>query len=154
MKDKLNQRSSKFSLVFNDNGADLFKNSRYIVTTIRNCGLLSIHFIACIKHDKDLDEQTNQLKTIHYHIVLSLYNTTRLITMIKLLVDLFHCNENQISIEKCTSLEMATRYLIHLDDFDKADYRKEDIETNDYSFFTLSFSCTCLTYNLINFLTM
>lgn len=133
MKDKLNQRSKQFSLVLNDNGADVFKNSRYIVTTIRCCGLLSIHFIACIKHDRDIDEQTNHVKTPHYHLVLSIYNTTRLSTIINLLVDLFHCNENQVSIEKCTSLEMSTRYLIHLDDFEKVPYRKEDIETNDYS---------------------
>ena len=132
MMDKLNQRSTKFSLVLNDSGAELFKNSRYIVTTIRCCGLLSIHFIACIKHDKDVDEETQHIKTQHYHLVLSLYNSTRLSTLVNLLVDLFHCNANQISIEKCTSLEMATRYLIHLDDFEKQPYNKEDIVTNDF----------------------
>lgn len=131
MKDKLNQRSTKFSLVLNDSGADVFKNSRHIVNTISCCGVLSIHFIACIKHDKDLDEDTQHVKTQHYHVVLSLYNSTRINTLINLIVDLFNCNANQISIEKCTSLEMATRYLIHLDDFDKQEYNKNDIVTND-----------------------
>lgn len=131
MKDKLNQRSNKFALVLNDNGADVFKDTQHIVRMFRTSGVLSIHFIACIKHDKDIDEETNHLKTPHYHLVISLYNNTRIGTLLNLISDLFHANPNQISIEKCTDLDMSTRYLIHLDDFEKVKYHKEDIITND-----------------------
>ena len=131
--DKLNQRSNKFSLVLNDSGADCFKNSNYIVTTVRCCDLLSIHFVACIKHDKDVDDETNHVKTLHYHLVISLYNNCRVSTMLNIIVDLFHCNENQVSIEKCNNLISSTRYLIHLDDFEKEPYNRTDIVCNDYS---------------------
>ena len=136
MKDKLNQRSKQFSLVLNDSGADVFKDSRHIITAIRCCGVLSIHFVACIKHDKDIDEDTQHVKTPHYHLVISLYQTTRIGTMINLLVDIFKCNANQISIEKCTDLIMATRYLIHLDDFEKVKYHADDVCTNDNELLT------------------
>ena len=131
MKEKLNQRSCRFSLVLNDNGADVFKNSNHIVNTIRCCDLLSIHFIACIKHDSDLDEETQHVKTVHYHLVISLYNNCRLSTMLNILSDLFKCNVNQISIEKCNDLIASTRYLIHLEDFEKYPYDRNDIVTND-----------------------
>lgn len=133
MKSKLTDRSTKWSLILNDNGFDCFKNCHNIVNTIRCCGLLSIHFIACIKHDKDYDEETQQIKTLHYHLVISLYNKCNLSSILNLIVDLFHCNSNQVTVEKCTNLISSTRYLIHLDDFDKFAYDRNDIVCDDYS---------------------
>lgn len=130
--EKLNCRSDKFTIVLNDSGADVFKNSAFIKTKIMCCDFLSVIFIAVIKHDKDVDEETNHVKTTHYHLVLQLDRIYRIGSMIKLLCDIFHCNENQISIDKCSSLVMQTRYLVHLDDFDKYQYRIDDIESNNF----------------------
>ena len=130
-KEILNQRTDKFTIVLNDSGADVFKNAHNIVRTLRCCEYLCIIFIACIKHDKDIDEETQHVKTPHYHLVVVVDRSYRLGTFLNLICDLFKCNANQVSIDKCTSIEMQTRYLIHLDDFDKHQYDISEIETND-----------------------
>lgn len=131
--EKLKQRSDKFSLVLNDNEVQLLKSSSYILKKLLNADL-EIKFIAVIKHDRDISEEdVNRLKTIHYHVVLELYVNYRIGTIINKLTDLFHINANQITIEKCTSIAMQTRYLTHMDDGDKVPYDIWDIETNDKS---------------------
>lgn len=132
--EKLNQRTDRFTIVLNDSSADVFKDARNIVRTVSCIDSLCVVFIACIKHDKDLDKEIQQLKTIHYHLVLKLNSVVRISTIINLLVDAFHCNANQISIDKCSSLEMQTRYLTHFDDNDKYQYSRGDIVTNDIDY--------------------
>lgn len=128
-KDKLNQRSDKFSLVLNDNELKLFKNTKYIVNKIM-CDEKQILFIAVIYHDRDKrDDDKSSLKTPHYHMVISFGANYRIGTIINWLSDLFKVNENQIQIEKCNSIEMQTRYLCHLDDLDKTPYFENEVET-------------------------
>lgn len=124
------QRSNKFTLVLNDSGANVLKNSRYIYNKIMTDSK-DIVFIALIYHDQDLDELINQLKTPHYHIVIQFASNYRIGSIINWLVDLFHLNENQITIEKCTAIDSQCRYLTHMDDLDKFPYDKTDIITND-----------------------
>lgn len=131
--DKLSQRSNQFSLVLNDSGANVFQSSRHVVYMLVNQLDVSVVYCACIMHDKDEDEHGN-LKTIHYHLVIQLAAQCRLKTFINFVCELFKCNENQVSIEKCSSLEMQTRYLVHLDDFDKYQYDANDIVSNDDKF--------------------
>lgn len=138
--EKLNQRSETFCIVLNDSGADVFHNSRYIRDKLKYCEELEVIFVAVIKHDRDLDDDTKQLKTLHYHVVLQLDKMCRIGTMINKLVDLFSCNANQITIDKCNSLVMQVRYLIHLDDIDKYHYPLFDIETNDEEFVAKCFT--------------
>ena len=132
-KDVLNQRTNQFTIVLNDSGWDCFKNADYIVRRIRTCDLLCVIYIACIKHDKDIDEETQHVKTTHYHLVMLIDRTLRLGSMLNLLVDIFKCNANQISIDKCTSLCMQSRYLIHLDELpnEKHHYNEFDVITYD-----------------------
>jgi len=130
MEDKLNQRSDKFTIVLNDNELDLFKNARNVVNKFMLQDDMDIIYIACIKHDRDKDEVGN-LKTKHYHVVLQVNKVCRVGTMINRISEIFRCNANQISLDKCNSLCMQSRYLMHLDDFDKARYDLEDIVTND-----------------------
>lgn len=139
-KDILNQRSDKFTIVLNDSGADLFKNARNIVRKMSCNELLCILFIACIKHDKDYDAEQQQLKTTHYHLVIMFDRAYRLGTILTLLCDTFNCNANQVSIDKCSSMIMQTRYLIHLDDFDKYQYDKTDIVCNDTDYLNKCFN--------------
>lgn len=128
-KDKLNQRSNKFSLVLNDNELNLFKSSDHIVHKLLIEGL-DICYIACIMHDNDCDDFGN-LKTKHYHLIIVFVGNYRIGTIINLLVGMFHCNNNQISIEKCNNIASQVQYLIHLNDIDKYQYNKFDIVTND-----------------------
>ena len=128
MKDKFNSRSDKFCIVLNDSGADVFKSSTNIKTKIMCCDFLSVIYVAVIRHDKDFDEETNHTKTTHYHVVIQLDRIYRVGSMIKLIVEIFKCNENQITIDKCSSIVMQSRYLIHLDDFDKYQYDLFDVE--------------------------
>lgn len=126
-----NQRSDKFTIVLNDNELQLFKSARNIYVTLMTSENLSPVFLACIQHDRDYDEELMQYKTRHYHVVVQLGSICRIKTVINCLCNLFHCNENQISIDKCNSIVMQTRYLCHLDDFDKAQYFQNEVECND-----------------------
>lgn len=128
MVNKLQQRGSDFSLVLNDNELDLFKTEKYINGRIQKC--LPVKFIASLKHDSDFDEYGHR-KTIHYHVVLVLRIRCTVGSLIKILSDLFHCNENQISCEKCSDVCMQVRYLVHKDDLDKTQYLAFDIESNN-----------------------
>lgn len=130
MDDKLNQRSDKFSLVLNDNELELFKNARNVVNKFMLQDDITIVYIACIMHDRDKDDH-GDLKTKHYHVVLQLNSVCRIGTLLNRISDIFNCNINQVSIEKCSSLCMQSRYLMHLDDFDKVPYYMTEVVTND-----------------------
>lgn len=127
----LNQRSTDFSIVLNDNELKLFKSSRHIFTKFMTSESMSPVYIAIIYHDNDYIEEEHRLKTPHYHIALELGKMCRVGTLLRTICDLFHCNENQVSIEKCSSICMYSRYLCHLDDYDKYQYLTADVVTND-----------------------
>lgn len=135
MVDKLKQRSDKFTIVLNDNELELFKNATNIVNKLLCDFDLGVSYVASIKHDNDIDEETNHLKTLHYHVVLELDKICTCGSLLKRLCNIFHCNENQVTLDKCTSLCMQSRYLIHLDDFDKAQYSRYDVATNNQALF-------------------
>lgn len=132
--EKLKQRGSQFAIVLNDTGANTLVSAHEIVRKLCCNDDVTIVYCACIKHDNDIDDESGNLKTIHYHLVVQIGSNCCLGTFIKFLCDLLHVNENQVTIEKCTSLVMQTRYLIHLDDFDKHQYKQEDISTNNIDF--------------------
>lgn len=126
---KLNQRSRAFSLVLNDNELNLFKSSNNILKQIMISGTDWL-FVAVCMHDKDFDNERHCYKTKHYHLVLSFGGVHQLESVIKLMVELFKCNQNQVSCEKCNSIPMQVRYMVHLDDFDKHRYDFADIVSN------------------------
>ena len=128
--EKLNQRTDKFTIVLNDSGADLLKSTNYIYNKIM-CDEMDIVYLAIIKHDKDINEEDGHVKTPHYHVVLITGGVYRLSSIINWLVKLFHINENQITIDKCNSIAMQSRYLTHMDDFDKTPYLMTEVKTND-----------------------
>lgn len=135
MNEKLNQRTNKFTIVLNDNELLVFKNCRHILSKFLESDLLDVNYIACIKHDRDFDEEMNHVKTLHYHVVLELNKICRLGTILNWISSNFHCNDNQVTIDKCSSLPMQTRYLLHLDDFDKCRYYESDVVTNNKDYF-------------------
>lgn len=139
----LNQRSDKFTIVLNDNEIKLFKSSRNIFLEFNTDIDLSPIFVAVIMHDRDTDEN-NVLKTKHYHVVLHLNKIVRIGTMINKICDMFHCHPNQVTIDKCNSICMQTRYLCHLDDFDKYPYLQCDISTNNMDIVNRYFKLTII----------
>lgn len=125
-----NQRGDQFTLILNDNELELLKSARHIVHELES-NIWTIDFIACICHDKDIDEETKFLKTKHYHLIITFNGRYRIGTIIKWLTDIFKINENQISIDKCSNLIMQCRYLCHIDDQDKEQYDPQDIVSNN-----------------------
>ena len=125
----LNQRGCVFSLVLNDNSADLFKNSNFVYRKIM-CDEKDVIFCALILHELDWLHDEGRYKTSHYHVVIQFAGSYRVETIINWISDLFHANKNQISCEKCNSISSQVRYLIHLDDFDKYQYADSNIVTN------------------------
>lgn len=130
--DKLKQRGNQFNLVLNDNELNLFHSSSWLFSEILK-RIDDVGFLALIKHENEWDEMEKRIKTPHYHIVMTLaYNrVSSLGNILRLFVDKFHCNENQISIEKCTDVCASVRYLIHLDNIDKESYLPFDIVSNN-----------------------
>lgn len=127
----LEQRSTKMCLILNDNELNLLKSSRYVLNKIENSNI-PYQFIAINRHDRDeREDDKNSYKTPHYHMVITFEGMYALGTVLNWLSDLFKINKNQIQIKKCSSVEMQTRYLIHLDDPDKAQYDIWDVATND-----------------------
>lgn len=134
MKDNLKQVGCDFSIVLNENEFKLLKNERYILKKLLESDYLSVNICSVIKHDHDIDDEINQVKTLHYHCAVRFNHNFMVKSVIKKISDMFHINENQISVEKLTSLESYTRYLIHLDNGDKYHYCLFDIVTNNQKY--------------------
>lgn len=130
--DKLKQRGNQFNLVLNDNELNLFHSSSWLFSEIVK-RIDDVGFLALIKHENEWDEMEKRIKNAHYHIVMTLaYNrVSSLGNVLRMFVDAFHCNENQISIEKCNDVCASVRYLIHLDNIDKESYLPFDIVSNN-----------------------
>ena len=133
-KSSLNEISFDKSIVLNDNEFKLLKNDRFILNKLVNDDYLDVNICSVILHDQDIDEEIGQLKTPHYHVAIRFNKKFMNKSVIERLVELFHINENQITIKKLSSLESYTRYLIHLDDGDKHPYLPFDIVTNNQDF--------------------
>lgn len=131
--DNLKERSNQFFCVFNDNELNLFKNSNYIFSKIMKCNSLDVGFIALIKHENEWDSEEKKIKVPHYHVFFNLkfQQICSCNTILNIIVELFHCNREQISIRKATDVVKCVRYLCHLDDMDKDKYLPFDIVSND-----------------------
>ena len=125
------QRGTAFTIVLNDTNDGVILHDTIHIYRSLMCASLPIVFLACIKHDMDVDEY-DHVKTPHYHVVITFNGSYRIGTVINTLIEVFRgLNENQITIEKCSSISAQTRYLIHLDDYDKYQYDDKDILTNN-----------------------
>lgn len=128
----LAQTSDNFFLIFNDNELKLFRSSRYIYERLGFEDSLFVNFIAIQYHDKDVVKEENRVETPHYHVVLSLNKRFQFKTMLDLICDLFHCNPNQVGMQKVIDLCACTRYLCHLDNPDKYQYLPVTVVTNNH----------------------
>lgn len=128
---KAKQVSDAFSFVLNDNGADVFHDSRKVMNKVCGNAKYKVVYVAVGYHDKDRNEY-GDLKTPHYHLVIEFEGRMQLLTCFNWLVDLFCCNENQVQIEKCNDVGAQTRYILHLDNVDKYQYKGDVLVSNNF----------------------
>jgi hypothetical protein len=83
-----------------------------------------VPFVVSPLHDSDISNaNTGELKKAHYHVVIT-YNSIKTYEQVKQLTD----SLNAPIPQQCKSIVGSVRYFIHLDDADKYQYNKEDIQ--------------------------
>lgn len=106
---------------------------------------------AYILHDNDvvsnldfnIDSTFNlpvPLKPVHFHLVLITKDRTYPSSINKILQNLFDLPDCCVSVEKCLSLNLSLRYLIHADDHEKYQYHFDRIFTNNYVWLLSNFN--------------
>ena len=128
MNDLLNKRSSNFCIVLNiPNDRDAIEFYDFFIDTLKAYN--SNFDFYSILHDSDIKDN-GELKTLHYHIVISFKNGFR--TRCATILNLFDDDTRLcISIQLCVNLISSIRYLIHLDNETKFQYSRDLISTNN-----------------------
>ena len=128
MNDLLNKRSSNFVIVLNaPKDRDFIEFYDFFMNTLKAYNSNFDYY--SILHDSDIKDD-GELKTPHYHIVISFKNGFR--TRCATLLNLFDDDTRLcISIQICVNLISSIRYLIHLDNQTKFQYSKDLISTNN-----------------------
>lgn len=99
-----------------------------------------------VSHDKDINEETGEYKKAHTHLVLSFKNPRLGSGIIKFLE-----LESNAYLAQCRSVRQSIRYLLHVDDVEKANYTIDEIihnDTNIESYFTEEESDTEKVFNI------
>ena len=128
MNDLLNKRSSNFVIVLNSpKDIDFIEFYDFFMNTLKSYN--SNFDFYSILHDSDIKDN-GELKTPHYHIVISFKNGFR--TRCATILNLFDDDTRLcISIQLCVNLISSIRYLIHLDNETKFQYSRDLISTNN-----------------------
>ena len=128
MNDLLNKRSSNFVIVLNSpKDIDFIEFYDFFMNTLKAYN--SNFDFYSILHDSDIKDN-GELKTPHYHIVISFKNGFR--TRCATILNLFDDDTRLcISIQLCVNLFSSIRYLIHLDNETKYQYSRDLISTNN-----------------------
>lgn len=84
-----------------------------------------------IQHYCDTSDD-GEIERIHWHIVFEYQSRKTYTGVIRDLADLLLVSDNRISVDPCRSKVASIRYLMHLDDPDKAPYLPSDVLTNHY----------------------
>lgn len=83
-----------------------------------------VPFVVSPLHDCDvLDDNSGELKKAHYHVVIT-YSSMKSYNQVKELTD----SLNAPIPQQCKNLIGSVRYFLHLDNADKYQYSKEDIQ--------------------------
>ena len=97
-------------------------STSYNYSDILLLGLEYFDEFGYITHDKDINEESGELKKSHIHWVGRLKNPRTL----KTIANKFDLNDNDVECVK--SFKAIVRYLIHADNEDKAQYNISDIQ--------------------------
>ena len=91
-----------------------------------------------IKHDKDINKETGEIKKAHYHIIINYVSDShkpvevqaRNNPIIKNLYELVKSNINN-NIEKVKNVKKMIRYLVHKDNLEKFQYSINEVISNN-----------------------
>lgn len=83
-----------------------------------------------ILHDKDFDIETGECKKPHYHVLFTFKYPLQLRTVANYFSVFSHKLKDN-SFERIRNIDGAKRYLVHIDNQEKHQYKFECVETND-----------------------
>ena len=86
-----------------------------------------------ILHDKDYDIETGELKKAHYHVLFTFTSARRLPTVFNYFSE-FSDKLKDNSFERINNIIGAKRYLVHIDNPEKHQYKPDQVETNDLQY--------------------
>lgn len=92
-----------------------------------------IEYYAFILHDKDINEETKEIKKPHYHCIIDINcnvkeSQRRKLRILEILRPIIY---NKLDIQGIRNENTFTRYLIHLDNKEKYQYDRKEIITNN-----------------------
>lgn len=92
-----------------------------------------VDYYAFILHDKDINEDTGEIKKPHYHCIVDINcniknNNQRKLHIIEKLRPIIY---EKLDIQGIKNENTFTRYLIHLDNKEKYQYNRKEIFTNN-----------------------
>ena len=88
------------------------------------------HLYYFILHDSDFDIETGELKKAHYHVLFTFKYPLQLRTVANYFSAFSHKLKDN-SFERIRNIDGAKRYLVHIDNPEKHQYKFECVETND-----------------------
>ena len=86
-----------------------------------------------ILHDSDYDIETGECKKPHYHVIFTYKSPYRLPTVVNHFSE-FSDKLKDNSFERIINITGAKRYLVHIDNPEKHQYKPDQVETNDLQF--------------------
>lgn len=130
----LNSIGSQWSLVLHDNELQLFKNLRFIMNKLMVSRDYCPSFFAGVFHDKDLNDD-GTIETPHYQCYVVFNDSYAKKTLLKIICDCFHCNVNQVGLQKVIDEARMCRYLLHRGFPLKHQYDYSELVTSDRDYY-------------------
>lgn len=124
----LDTKAKKVAMVIDPPiGAETFPPDFYV--DLNQWLIENTDIYAYILHDLDILE-TGEAKRAHIHVYFEGKTCRRLLANLNDLAKCLHYNNDQISIEKATSIEGCIQYMIHKNTPEKHQYDRKEIVTN------------------------
>jgi len=125
----LDTKAKKVACIINPpTGVDVFPPDFY--TALNQWLLENTDIYAYILHDLDILDETGEQKRAHVHVYFEGKTCRRLLANLNGLADALGYNNDQISIEKATSIEGCVQYMVHKNNPEKHQYDRREIVTN------------------------
>lgn len=109
-------------------GADTFPPDFYV--DLNQWLIENADVYAYILHDLDILPETGDAKRHHVHVYFEGKTCRRLLANLNDLAKCLHYDNEQIGIEKATSIEGCVQYMVHKNNPEKHQYDKRDIISN------------------------
>ena len=101
----------------------LYPESVDVDNSLHQLRELHIAYACSPCHDKDVNEETGEIKKAHYHLVI-VFSSVKTIDQARAVTE----SIGGVGCEAVLSIRGQLRYLCHLDDIDKASYNLQDVQ--------------------------